>query len=50
MWIMKNNYMTKKVTLTNYKLQYYMKVVPVSSNKYGRFMLGHMKDLIDRGK
>jgi hypothetical protein len=31
------------------KLQYYMKVVPVSFNKYGRFMLGHMKDLMDRG-
>ena len=31
-----------------YKLQYYMKVIPVSFNKYGRFMLGHMKDLIDR--
>ncbi len=27
-----------------------MKVVPVSFNKYGRFMLGHMKDLVDRGK
>ena len=27
-----------------------MKVIPVSFNKYGRFMLGHMKDLIDRGK
>jgi hypothetical protein len=27
-----------------------MKVVPVSFNKYGRFMLGRMKDLIDRGK
>ena len=24
-------------------LQYYMKVIPVSFNKYGRFMLGHMK-------
>ena len=27
-----------------------MKVIPVSFNKYGRFMLGHMKDLMDRGK
>jgi hypothetical protein len=33
-----------------HKLEYYMKVVPVSFNKYGRFMLGHMKDLVDRGK
>jgi hypothetical protein len=33
-----------------HKLEYYMKVVPVSFNKYGRFMLGHLKDLIDRGK
>jgi hypothetical protein len=33
-----------------HKPEYYMKVVPVSFNKYGRFMLGHMKDLIDRGK
>jgi hypothetical protein len=31
-------------------LEYYMKVVPVSFNKYGRYMLGHMKDLIDREK
>jgi hypothetical protein len=27
-----------------------MKVVPVSFNKYGRYMLGHMKDLVDREK
>jgi hypothetical protein len=33
-----------------HKLEYYMKVVPVSFNKYGRFMLGHLKDLVDRGK
>jgi hypothetical protein len=33
-----------------HKLEYYMKVVPVSFNKYGRFMLGHMKDLVDREK
>ena len=30
--------------------EYYTKVIPVSFNKYGRFMPGHMKDLIDRGK
>jgi hypothetical protein len=33
-----------------HKLEYYMKVVPVSFNKYGRYMLGHMKDLVDREK
>jgi hypothetical protein len=27
-----------------------MKVVPVFFNKYGRYMLGHMKDLVDREK
>ena len=33
-----------------HKLEYYMKVIPVSFNKYGKFMLGHMKDLVDREK